>query len=229
MPTAGELVTQIRDMLDEPTAAQWTDDMLVRWINEAARDLGRATRYLKATDTIPLIAGTSEYALPTNLIAVEHAYYRPGDGRDIPLTPRHYEGMDQVWGQWQNQQSYMPNWFTVIGFSPSAVIKLYPAPNDSNAELSILYCRVPDELSIPFDSSEDADVPHVWYDAIVDYVESKALRRDRDPRWQEAYQLYVEKRDGFIHNPDYLAENREIIPTPNGYMPEWLALPEYWD
>src|SRR5690606_40165821 len=69
---------------------------------------------------------------------------------------------------WQNQQSYMPNWFTVIGFSPSAVIKLYPAPNDSNAELSILYCRVPDELSIPFDSSEDADVPHIWYDAIVE-------------------------------------------------------------
>src|SRR5690606_24279537 len=130
---------------------------------------------------------------------------------------------------WQNQQSCMPNWFTVIGFSLSAVIKLYPAPNDSNAELSILYCRVPDELSSSFDSSEGADVPHVWAAALVDYVESTAFRRDRAPRWQEAYQLYVEKRDGYIHSPDDLAENREIIPTPNGYMPESLALPEYWD
>jgi len=227
MVTASEMLTQVRDMLDEPTAAQWTDDMLARWINEAGRDLARSTRHLKGNATIPVVAGTSEYALPGTTIAVEHAYYAPGDGRQIPLLPRHYEGMDQVWGQWQNQQSYMPTWYTVIGFSPAAVIKLYPTP-DSAASLSLIVSKIPAELTIPVVPAETVDAPALWYDAFVDYVEYKALRRDRDPRWQEALEAYNAKRDGLMHNPDFLATNREIVPTPQGtYIDAWLIEPDW--
>lgn len=228
MPTASELITQVRDMLDEPSAGQWTDDMLARWINEATRDLARSTRYMKGSETVPVVAGTSEYLLATYVIAVEHAYYLPGDGRSIPLMPRHYEGMDAVWGQWQNQQSSYPQWFTVIGYSPQATLKLYPEPADA-ANLTLIVSRIPAELTVPVVPAEDADVPNVWYDAVVDYVEYKALRRDRDQRWQEALDAYNSKRDALMNNPDFLAINREMQPTPHGsYMPNWLVDPD-WD
>lgn len=225
MPTATELLTQVRDMLDEPTAAQWTDDMLTRWINEAGRDLARATRHLKDSEDVVVTGGVSEYVLPNHIIAVEHCYFLPGNGdeRQIPLMARHWEGMDQVWGSWQNRETSYPVFFTVIGYSPSATLKLYPTPAE-DADLKLITARIPGELSIPSVGGETADLPEIWYDAAVSYCEMKGLRRDRDERWQEAYQMYQEKRDGLTHNPDFLAVNREVVPTPGGqYMDRWLV------
>ena len=108
------------------------------------------------------------------------------------------------------------------------VVKLFPAPSTS-ATLSLVVSRLAAAIAIPWNPSTVVETPTAWYDALVDYVEAKALRRDRDPRWQEARQLYVEKRDNLINNPDYLAVNREMLPSPRGggYMDAWLV--EYED
>lgn len=224
MPTVNQLLTEIRDSLAEPIAAQWQDPMLVRWINEAGRDLARATRHLKDTATITTTANVSEYDVPDNVIAIEHAYYSPDGARQRPLTARHYEGMDAVWGEWQNQARSEPEFFTTMGYSPNLKIKLYPAPASGSKTVTLIVSRTPAEIAFaPIVPSATADVPAHWYDALVLYVEAKALRRDRDPRWSEARQLYTEVRDNLVNNPDYLAVNREVVPSASGYLPRWLT------
>jgi len=224
MVLVSELLTDIRDMLDEPAAAQWTDDMLGRWINQGARDLARSTRHLKGSKTVAVTANDGEYDLTSDVISVEHAYWTAtGDTRRIPLIPRHWEGMDQVWGQYQNQTSSYPNWFTVVGFSPTAMLKLYPTPT-VNGSLFLMVSQLHTPIAIPVVGAATADVPALWYDAISDYVEYKALRRDRDQRWSEALQSYNEKRDALMNNVDFLAVNREVVPTPGGYYQDaWLV------
>lgn len=228
MTTVEQLLTEIRDALNEDTAIAWPDTMLVRAINEANRDLARSTRHYKDTATIETLANVGEYDVPAEIISIEHLYFDTGDGRKIPLDARHYESMDAVWGQWQNRASTYPEFFTTVGYSPNLKIVLYPTPT-AVGELSLITSRLPVELATaPVDPTETADVPTAWYDAIVDYVEAKALRRDRDPRWQEARQLYVEKRDNLINNPDYLGVNREMVPVPGvGYLPGWLTEFDY--
>jgi hypothetical protein len=231
MVLVSELLTLVRDTLDESSASQWTDAMLVRWLNEAGRDLARSTRHLKGNETVVIADGTSEYPLGAHVIAVEHAYYLPGGGddRSIPLNPRHYEGMDQVWGQWQNQESTYPQWYTVVGMSPAAILKLYPVPSAA-ANVTLLVSKLPTAMADnPVVPGATADVPALWYDALADYCEYKALRRDRDQRWQEAFELYGQKRDALIHNVDFLAQNREVVPTPTaGYMDAWLVEQDYY-
>lgn len=224
MVLVSELLTSIRDMVDEPTAAQWTDDMFGRWINEGARDLARSTRHLKGSKTVAVTGGDSEYTLTADVVAVEHVYWTAtGDDRRIPLIPKHWEGMDQVWGSWQNRESSNPVYFTVVGMSPAAMIKLYPTPADGGS-LFLMVSQLWTPIAIPVVPAATADVPAIWYDAIVDYVEYKGLRRDRDPRFTEALDMYTQKRDALMNNPDFLAVNREVVPTPSGqYVDAWLV------
>lgn len=224
MPTVTELIAEVRDILDESVTAQWTDTQLRKWLNEGNRDLARATRHVKASTTINTIAGVASYAMPVTTIAIEHAYYDDTDGRVIPLIPKHMENLDPIRG-YQPDREGTPIFFSTGGYSPSLTVILYPVPTATDHVLRFIVAKLP--TAIALDGSGDAsqvDTPAVWYDALADYCEMKALRRDRDTRWQEAWQMYVEKRDGLINNPDYVPVNREVVADPhNGYMPEWLV------
>lgn len=230
MVTVSTLITQIRDNLDEPVAAQWDDNQLGRWLNEGARDLARSTRHLKGRFTIAVTGGDGEYNLDATVLAVEHAYWTAtGDTRIMPLYPKHWEGMDQVWGSWQNQQSSNPMFYTVVGMSPTAMIKLYPTP-EGDGDLLVMCSILHTEIAIPIVGAATADVPAAWYDAINDYVEYKALRRDRDQRWSESFDMYTQKRDALMNNVDFLAQNREVVPTPGGsYIDSWLVSMDPYD
>lgn len=228
MPTISELVDQIRDMLDEPSAAQWSDQMLRRWINEANRDIARITRHYKANDTISTVAGQAEYSLPPEIIAVEQAWYDDG-ARVVPLTPRHIENMDQVWGYRQDFQAPYPTFYMVLGHAPTHVIRVYPIPAYSLHSIKLLSAVLPAEIPLTGSDTADVEIPPAWYDLLRDYVCAKALQRDRDPRWEEFYRLYIVNRDTMAVHSDYTTANREIIPDPErGYLPRWLVEPEGW-
>ncbi len=223
MATATEILQEVRDILDEASATQWTDAMLLRWINEGNRDLARSTRHIKQQLTIDCVAGTASYSLAATTLSVEHAWLYDGT-RHYPLQPAHMENMDAVRGyDWS--RSGNPMFYSTQGFAPSLTILVHPVPTSSDHDLILYVSRLPVELAT--DGSDNADtieIPQAWYDALADYVEFKALRRDRDPRWQEAFSLYQEKRDGLINNPDYLPINRGMIADPvSGYLPEWLV------
>lgn len=225
MPTVTELIAEIRAMLDEPNEAQWTQTNLRTWINEGNRDLARATRHLKATETIPTVAGTGTYNTSDSVIAIEHAYYEDVAGvRRIPLIPKHFENMDSVRGyNWDREGT--PQYFTTLGFNPSLQVSVFPVPTVEDDNLILMIAKLPAAIDLTgAGDASQVETAAIWYDALSDYCEFKGLRKDRDPRWQEAYELYKEKRDGLINNPDYLAVNRELIPDPiAGYQPEWLV------
>lgn len=230
MVLVSDLITQVRDILDEAVAGQWTDAMLVRWMNEGARDLGRSTRHLKGKVVQAVTGGTGEYPLAATVVAVEHAYWTPtGDTLLTPLVPKHYESMDEIWGSWQNRESSNPSCYTTMGMTPAAIVQLWPIP-EGNGNLTMIVSRLHTEMATaPVVPAATADVPALWYDAINDWCEYRALRRDRDPRSMEALETYNTKRDALTQNTDFLAENREVVPVPEigGYLPMWLVAPDY--
>ena len=228
MPTYTDLLTSVRDMLSEPTAAQWSDAMLRRWINEAAIDLARVTRHVKRFDVVPVLANTPTIQLTPDIIAVEvvNWAYDANSGHATELTPVHYEEWTRVTGGAMTRVGD-PAAFTIIGSQPNIMMALNPAPYaDGNLYLhnAVLPLQIADDGT---DDALEVDFPLAWQDALVDYAEYRALRRDRDPRWQEAYNIYREVRDALVVSPDYLAISRNMIPDPmsgmGGYVPEWLA------
>lgn len=230
MPTLATVVEEIRDMLGESVRdGAWTDKMLRRWINEGARDLARSTRHFKGNALIDTIAGTGTYAVGADIIAIEHVFYEDSGGRTTELMPRHIEN----WGQVTTPdvaRGGRPLYYATQGFQPSLQLMLYPIPDVTDETIKLVTARLPDEVALTgADDNSDLEIPGAWYDALVDYAEFKALRRDRDARWKEAYDLYTEKRDGLINNVDYTTANREVVADPNvGYLPAWLVDPDYY-
>lgn len=200
--------------------------MLRRAMSEGLRDLARTTGHYKSNAAVTLTAGVAEYTLASNIITVEFCYYDDGT-RKVPLTARHYEQMDRIWGERQDDQGAWPEWFTVWGTPPSLKLRLYPVPSVTSHIARLLTTIIPDDLPTSGSNSTSVDIDPAWVDLIVDYAEMKALRRDRDPRWQEALQAYSGKRDSMIHRMDHLAINREIVIDADGYFPRWLVDADY--
>lgn len=229
--TVNNVLVGIRDRLDEATPAQWTDTMLKRWLNEGLRDLARRTKHLKDTKTFTTTAGTAEYTVAADVIEIEMAYYAPGDGRQVPLIPREFQGMNNVWGQYRDQTGGDPSMWTTWGTPPALKIRLYPPPPASSKVVTLYVSKLP--ATVTEDALSDdtvVGVPEAWVDLMKDYVEFCALRRDRDPRWQEAFTLYNSRVDDLVQNGDYTNVPREIIAdpmVPGGVVPRWLADPNW--
>lgn len=222
MTTRGELVAYVRSQLNEPIAAAWSDTELVRWLNEANRDVARTTHFYKSSDTITTVAGTAEYTLDADILTVEMAWYDDDSGRQLPLTPRHWESMDQVWGQRQDLEGNYPSYFTTWGVTPTMKIRFWPVPSTSSDTVNMLTSVIPDDL--PATNDGTVEVPGHFWDLLADYAEFKALRKDRDPRWQEAQAEYMRKLDALVVNQDALTVNREVVADYRaGYVPRWLS------
>jgi len=209
MLTITDTLTRVRDMLDEQVEGSWLNAQLRRWLNDGLDDLARETRQLTDVATFNTVANQAEYLLPDNILEIDNVYFTTADARMVPLAPVAYEGVDQVWGHYQNQSSYQPQVYTLWGYPPTLMMRLYPVPNAINV-ISLRVVRT--AVHIDESGAGDADpidFPSAWQDTLVDYCEMRALRKDRDPRWQEAQQMYMAKRDSLKLN-DYMNISRNV-------------------
>jgi len=232
--TLAELEDRVRAILDEATAAQWSSENLRRWFNDGLRDIARTTRHYKSTAQINLVAGVAEYTCAENILTIEMCWFYDGTSKR-PLVPEHFEQMDQIWGSHQDRAG-RPTHFSTWGNSPTLKLRLWPVPLETNgvggvtAKALLNTAVLPAEMPLTGNPTTTVDVPAGWVDLLVDYCEYLALRRDRDPRSGEAFQVYQAKRNDLIHSNDYLSVNRGIVLDPYaGPVPMWHVEDGWWD
>jgi len=184
---------ELRDRLDEASAAFWTNKQIQRWLNQAVRDIARKTEWLRSRDSQSVVPGTQEYTTPLDAIRIHRAeYVRTGDNQVYPLEYRDWNAMDNVWWTQQTITSQTPAFWTMWGAVPNLSVALYPIPSTAGT-LKLFYYKAPAELAV--DDSDAAvvlEVPEGWEDLVLQFAEYCALRKDSDPRWQEAKALYDE-------------------------------------
>lgn len=224
--TQAQLLDELRIRLDEATSRQWTDAILRGYINNGADDIARRTETLLDRGTIAGVAGTQEYTITTRVIRIHRVEWKAtGDSNVYPLEYRDFNNMDAVWWAHQTVTVARPELYTLWGFPPSLKLVLYPTP-DVGGTIKYFYYRLPAVLATA--SAADANVvvecPEGWEDAIVDYAEYMALRRDADPRWQEARQLYEAKIGELYDNTRRWSDASGMIVGEGGMggIPAWL-------
>lgn len=223
--TMATALIAVREALEEPTERQWTNVELRRWINEGMRDVARRTRCLASRSDVVAVAGTQEYTMPTDVVAVHRVEYRAtGNSQVYPLEYRDFESMDEVWWTHQSITQSTPAIWTQWGFPPSLKLVVYPKPSIGGT-FKVFYYRLP--VAINTNGSEDAntlEVPEGWEDAVYHYAEYRALRKDRDPRWQEAKARYEEVL-GDLHDTAIRYSSQAGMVVSGGtssFVPMWL-------
>lgn len=218
------LRADVRSHVDESLQAFWTETELDRWINEALRDISRRTETLQAVKLIRAETGVTQYDAPANMLRIYRVEYRQSASNIVPLEFRPLHDMDDVWYR-SRSGGGSPQWWSFWGFPSDqdrAQLYVYPSPSETVEEgIAVFYYRLPNVL---VSDTQIADISAGWEDLVPLYVEVLCLRKDKDRRWKDAYDLY-EARIG-----DMIAMTRQ--PTDQmqyfsggggGGIPGWLS------
>jgi len=198
----------VRELLDEETPASYKDSYLDHLIHEGCVEIARSSEVLEHSATIDVVASTREYDLPTDMIRAHKVDFEvDNDGHHATLTHQDFHNANAV--QWHGDNEGMPTLYTMWGRPGAVKIILYPSPAYAGT-LTVHYYKLP---TPPADQNSTLEIPEGWENVVYLYVEYRALRRDRDPRWQEAKALFDEALGGlFDITRRHTDQSGQIIP-----------------
>lgn len=216
--TVATALLQLRERLDEPVEAQWKDVELRRWLNEGIRDVARRTRLYQDQTTVDVSANTGEYTLAADVLAIEHLLWKAdAESFKRPLEPRAFEGVQR----YINETGVDPVFYSTYGHPPVLKVQLWPTPT-RDGTLYLYGPTLPDAID-PLTGTGNIDVIEGWLEAVLDYAEFMALRRDRQEIWKDifvAYEARIQQMIELSATDDALGE---IQFTGTSLVPTWLS------
>lgn len=239
MESYGSLIEQLRSRLDEyGREHQWLDSQLLRWIYEGGCKVAKKCECLEDRATIVAVSGTQEYTAPADMIRVHRVEFsNTGDSAIYALEYRDWMNMDSAWWTQQTVTQDTPQLFTMWGFPPNLRIVTYPTPSQAGA-FRVFYYRLPHSPFLDYTDPDDIveltdfnaqilaqlELPEGWHDAALDYAEYMALRKDADPRWQEAKALFEENVQELHDTAIRWTDQAGMISSDMGSVPRFI-----WD
>lgn len=218
--TLTSMLTEVRSLLDEPTAQFWQNSELTNWINEACADIARRVEWKRTSANIDIDGGTQTYTAPTDVYRIYRIQFTPDSSEDTYTVEfRGYMEMDQIWGINQQWPASYPLYYTLWQVPPSMNIILYPVPSQ-NGTLNVFYYQ---QITPVVSGSDDVDILQGWEDLVQDYTVYRALRKDADPRWQEFKSTYEDKIVHMINSTRTFQDQAGTFTTGQAALPYWLV------
>lgn len=169
----GEIKTRVKRQFGDESSVQVTDEDIIRWINDAQREIATVNdEVLETIATTAVISGTSEYAIPDDMLRLRAVRY--GNRKIQGLTLQ--EAEEKI-VNYENPASYAtgaPEYFWIY----ASRLTLYPTPSTTDPDdLKLYYTRIPNSVAV------DADIPELhakYHSAIVQFVLQQAYEMDED-------------------------------------------------
>lgn len=189
--SAQSVVKRATDIIQDQTSVRWPANELVRWLNDAQREVVlHRPDALNTTATVTLAAGTRQdldsMALnppPAKLIEITRNMAATSAKRAVRLVPR------------QILDAQVPGWHNLAGtvdiahymFDPRdpKTFYVYP-PALGTAQLELMYGAFPADVAEPADGATYADVagniglPDIYGNALLDYILYRAYSKDSE-------------------------------------------------
>ena len=211
-------ITEVRALLNEPSAQFWTQAQLQSWINQGCQDVARRAETLWQEVTIQTFPNQQNYAFPADFLDMHRAEFTIANSQQtFNLEYRGINQMDEIWGILHSLPAAWPQYCTIRQNSSNGpFLMLYPAPAASGF-LTVYYYRA----AVPASAGglpPNIDCMPGWEDIVYDYAVFKAKRADQDPTWQEAKGLYESNLTEMINRTRSLSDQAETVTTG---IPQW--------
>ena len=161
-----DAIEQIRDILHEPTEAFWTDEKLIRWVNEGMR-LFYSKKGIEDRWDIAVLKDDVEVGFDEDVIkyldiqVLKVAYQKTGETTWEEIDDEDYSFFDNT-------------------------IYLNDEISD-DGKLMVFGYRMPTEIS---EDSEELEIPAGYETAIIEFVVFRAKQVDADPTRGEHFQIF---------------------------------------
>lgn len=202
-----DVVTRVERQFGDEASVQINEADIIRWVNDAVREISTANDLTQATGTMNSVVGTNTYDFPSDLMSIRAIYY---DNQKLQSYSK-AEYDEYINESDPNEvQSGTPFLYTRWGGS----FVLYPKP-DSVKVIKLLYLQLPGQLG---DTAAIIPLPDIYFNRVVEYCLQQAYQTDED--WEAATQMSGQFEDGLMK-----LKERETA-TNVEYYPSITVLPD---
>lgn len=183
--------TEVRSLLDEPSAQFWSDSELNSWLNQGAQDVAREAQALWMQTEIGAVPDQQYYRLPDDFLGVHRLDYAINNSDQVyNLEFRGIKTMDELWGILQHLPAAFPQAFYIwndAGYpSGPGYFGTYPVVGD-NGTFILYYYR---NAVFAVNDADSLDVTPAYEDIVYNYAVAKAKMKDHDPTWVDFMKWY---------------------------------------
>ncbi len=178
--TAQDVLTRASDIIQDQTNVRWPQEELLRYLNDARREIAIARPDLYAvTSTITLVAGTKQ-SLPTDgirLIDVIRNMPAGVAGSAIRVVER--EILDAQKPTWHTETGTASLKHFMYDERSPRVFYVYP-PATASHQIEITYGQSPTDIAIGNIASTQLTQEDIYTGAMVDYACYRAFSKDSE-------------------------------------------------
>lgn len=183
--------SEVRALLDEPSAQFWSDAQLNSWINQGAQDIARRAQALWMQANVTAVVDQQNYQLPTDFLGVHRIDYQLSNSdQTYNLEFRGIKTMDEIWGILHQLPAAFPQAFFLWNSTGAAggqpYFATYPVVADAGTFIVYYYRNA---IAASTDGTL-VDVTPAYEDLVYDYAVAKGKMADRDPTWQDHMASY---------------------------------------
>lgn len=177
--TVQDVITEARYTLSDPNGTRWTDDRLIKLVDDAQKNVCRRAKVLRFKVNIVANPDQSTYTLPNDFQLASRVLYN-GD----PLQIVGHERMDSIDIKW-NSTKGTPK-YAITDKMERGLLKLSPIPNFVENDpfditkanlIGLYYIRIPETVTALTDTLELEDQ---YKTTLKYYVTGHAFKDDVD-------------------------------------------------
>jgi hypothetical protein len=207
-----DVVTRVLRQFGDEASVQISEEDIIRWINDCARELAIENKLGETTALQSSVADQNLYTLPGNCLAVRSIYY---DMRKLDFYTRAEYDAYVNNNDPKEEASGTPFMYTRFVDD----ILLYPKP-DAVKDIKVWYFARPDEVTTTTDT-----LPFTveYHNRIVEYCLQQAYQTDED--WDAAERMRGQLQDGMARLKRLQSADEEE------FYPSITTLPDdggYW-
>jgi hypothetical protein len=179
---------------------------------------------LEDRETIAAVIGTSEYTISSSALRVHRVEFTPTGEDTYRLEYMDLKNLDNFgWSQRTLRQD-RPYVYSMWGSGRTLKLISFPSPSIAG-NFTTWYYRLPTALAEvnTTSSATHVEIPQGWDDVLLDYIEYRALRKDRDPRWVESKAMYDEQSTQMFDATRRWVDDAGLIMPDQSPLPTWLT------
>ena len=205
--TLRELVTSLRDLLDvkggqgldwteegSQSRLRWSNDELVRFINEAYRETAKRT--LTIMDVVEIEVNNTDYLydLPSNLLSIRRAKLNLGRFTLMEVSWKDVDALDSTWESRTGEPTdYMTDWIR-------GSLRLHPKPVTADTLTLNIYRYPTDLLTLDRWEQDTPELPEEYHYPLIYWAAHLAYLKDEpntlDPDRAQYYDAKITNEVG---------------------------------
>ena len=175
-----DIITRARDTLADPSGDRWSDDRLIRLVDDGQKIIATRTKVLRTSVNIVAHPQQSNYNMPSDYDNITRCLY---DGTPLEVITR--DRLDEKLGSGWESNTGTPE-YLVLDRLNKEIIKLSPTPDFTETVpfdlstatlITVFYTKLPATVTQLTDTLE---LDETYKFMLVKYIVGSALRDDMD-------------------------------------------------